>query len=643
MQGVFLLCLCLLIAFGACRRNQPSLVDKNQPPETELWYAPPDSTEYEYLVHLYWRGLDADGTVTQFIWTIQDSLIEGEVGWNPAERLRDFRVGRITSKSDSVFSFTAFRDVGGVGVRKNRQAFYVASIDDDGVIDPFPASMEFIATIDKLPRTLFATHIAGVSSPYSYAEIPKDTVGVWESFQISYHGITTNTDDPLMRPSEYKFFPLTGGVELVGQDEWTSDLTDTMRTFTNTGDDELPSGVFKFAAQCRDDAGAESAVDAGTLRRGVCQVVVNFDPETTIHDVKTRYTVDDVVYEEDVDFKDGIPDTVSYDSWLWINYSGVDSDNDQSKCPPTDQNKCIGFQVAYFRDSDRNLGAQAFSQWQPRSGVHDTDEFSTTDSNTFHIGSLEYDIFARAIDENERPDGTPPSISVIGNFDPVIDDYAVQDHLGNRINLAIVDTVKWNFWKGEGYPYSCQCDTVIQLQRICESDFNCGDREFTTVTEFEDPLYLDYYRSWSVYIKARGHDHPKDPTGSGVKAWWYMVKNSRGGFLNLGKGLAGWFDGVHIDVLDDVIRWTVVYPGMLKSDHDPMGTTVYENLPDWMGEDLTFFLIGRDTPVESQGDFKQSIFINGEIDIINEFPDGILGRWTEEKVYTFQIKLMPNQ
>jgi hypothetical protein len=640
MQGVFLLCLCLLIAFGACRRNQPSLVDKNQPPETELWYAPPDSSEYEYLVHLYWRGLDSDGTVTQFIWTIQDSLIEGELGWNPAERLRDYRAGRITSKSDSVFSFTAFRNVGGVGVRKNRQAFYVAAIDDEGVIDPFPASMEFIATIDKLPRVLFATHIRGITTPYTYNEIPKDTVGMSESFQISYHGITTNTDDPLMRPSAYKFFPLTGGVELEGQDEWTDDLTDTMRTFTNVDDDELPSGVFKFAAQCRDDAGAESPVDAGTLIRGVCQIVVNFDPETTIHDVKTRYTIDDVVIEEDVDFRDGQPDTVSYDSWLWINYSGVDSPNDQLKCPPTDQNKCIGFQVAYFRDSDRVTGAQEFSLWQPRTGVHDTDPFSATDSNTFHIGSLEYDIFARAIDENDRPDGTPPSISVVGNFDPVIDDYSVEDHLGNRINLAIVDTVKWDFWKGEGYPYQCECDTVAKPQNFCDFDINCGGRQFP----LSDGSF-NFYKSWSVHIKAQAHDHPKDPTGSGVKAWQYVVKNSQGEFLNLGKGLAGWFDGAQIDVLDDVIRWTVYYPGPFTQppgEPDPYGTTVYENMPNWLGEDLTFFLIGRDT-AKLEGEFEQSIFINGEKDIINQFPSASLGRWTEEKVYTFQVKLMPNQ
>jgi hypothetical protein len=344
------------------------------------------------------------------------------------------------------------------------------------------------------------------------------------------------------------------------------------------------------------------------------------------------------VYEEDVDFKDGIPDTVSYDSWLWINYSGQDSDRDEIKCPSTQADKCIVFQVAYHRDSERVAGAEEFSLWQPRNEpYHNTDEFSATDSNTFHIGSLEYELFARALDENGRPDGTPPSVAIVGNFNPVIDDYSVEDHLGNRINLAIVDTVKWDFWKGEGYPYQCECDTVAKPQNFCDFDINCGGRQF--------PLSngsLDFYKSWSVHIKAQAHDHPKDPTGSGVKAWQYVVKNSQGEFLNLGKGLAGWFDGAQIDVLDDVIRWTVYYPGPFTLDPDPYGTTVYEKLPNWLGEDLTFFLIGRDT-AKLEGEFEQSIFINGEKAIINQFPSASLGRWTEEKVYTFQVMLMPNQ
>ncbi len=149
--------LCLIIAIASCRRNQPSLIDRNQAPETELWYAPPDSTDYEYLVHIYWRGLDKDGAVMKYIWTITDTIeAQEEKRWNPADRIEDYMRGRLTTRTDSVFSFTAYKNVGGIGLKKNRQAFHIAAIDDNGVIDPTPAAIEFVATIDKLPKIQFS-------------------------------------------------------------------------------------------------------------------------------------------------------------------------------------------------------------------------------------------------------------------------------------------------------------------------------------------------------------------------------------------------------------------------------------------------------------------------------------------------------
>ena len=151
---------------------------------------------------MYWRGIDNDGTTNRFIWAIQDTIAGEGLSWNPALRLRDYRVGRITSRTDSVFSFTAYKDISGVGVRKNRQAFFVASIDDNGVIDPEPAAVEFVATIAQLPRIHFTNHIGGVKRPYHFTIPPRDTVGMYHPFAISYHGTTANG---LVRG--YQFFP----------------------------------------------------------------------------------------------------------------------------------------------------------------------------------------------------------------------------------------------------------------------------------------------------------------------------------------------------------------------------------------------------------------------------------------------------
>ena len=189
---------------SACRRNSPDLVDTNAAPETELWFAPPTQTEYEYLVHMFWRGVDGDGTVEAYIWTVTDTLdVEDETRWNPARRLADLRSGRFITRADTILAFTAFRDVGGIGIRKNRQAFHIAAIDDNGIIDPSPAAVEFVATIEQLPQIQFTVWRADPNSPdpnnpvfvpypYEALAVPQDTVGMFRPFQVSYHGSTTN-------------------------------------------------------------------------------------------------------------------------------------------------------------------------------------------------------------------------------------------------------------------------------------------------------------------------------------------------------------------------------------------------------------------------------------------------------------------
>ena len=98
----FLILVCLSVILFSCRRSQPALIDANRAPNTELWYAPPDSTLYDWNVNVYWRGIDMDGVSDRFIWTITDTLEANPLlRWNPSERVADFRVGRITSRTDT--------------------------------------------------------------------------------------------------------------------------------------------------------------------------------------------------------------------------------------------------------------------------------------------------------------------------------------------------------------------------------------------------------------------------------------------------------------------------------------------------------------------------------------------------------------
>ena len=467
-------------------------------------------------------------------------------------------------------------------------------------------------------------------------------------FEISYHGISVN--GPIVA---YWFLPLTAGVELPGAGEWTDDLTDTLRAFPNTRDDPIPSGVFRLAARCRDATMTESEVNPATFDKGVARVVVNFDPQTQIVGVLNTYHTTSGMVAEDINFNDGIPDTVPYQSFVRIRYWGEDDARDgKLECNDLEPDKCIGFQVAYRSFSPYTPAANEFSLWQPRDGVHDTDPFSSTDSNTFHIGTLNYELLARAVDEHSRPDGTPPSVDIIGNFAPTLDSVAVEDHLGNRLDLSIVDTITWNFWKGEGYPYQCECDTVDKPELFCHSSVtDPPECQFKPFPDNGDSF--DYYKIFSFHIKAWGHDNPKDPPpsagdpyGSGVKAWKYSVMNDQGQLVDLGKSVIGWFEekdgsgNLVINELDDEVRWKVFYPGPFSANPDPMGDTVFENLPPWLGQNYTFILTGRDTPAHSSSQFEQFIFVNGQRFLINMFPDASLGRRTQERVFAFRIELV---
>jgi hypothetical protein len=524
VQGLVLLAIFAAVVGVSCRRNQPSLVDRNQAPDTQLWYAPPDSTDYEYLVHMYWRGLDGDGLTTRYIWSIQDTIIVGEAAWNPAESISDYRRGRITTRTDSVFAFTAYKNVAGVGVRKNRQAFFVASIDDNGVIDPSPASVEFVATIGELPVMRFVVYPDG-NTPHAYANRtpPADTVGMFKPFAISYHGLTTNG-----RLEGYQFFPLSTTILIPGQNEWTEDLTDTLRTFANTGTDALPAGVFKFAAQCIDDANAESQVDAGQFTRGVAQVVVNFDPDTWITYVSNTYIKSATAITQVVNFADAVPDTVPFKSWTYYQYNSVDDTRDTWICSLTVPDKCIDFQVKYKIST--STGSSEDSGWLPRNGKHDSDGNSAQDSNSVSIGSLDYQWFVRGIDEHGTVDGTPPSFHVVGNFQPKIDTTNMVDQFGTALNLAVLDTMTWDFNNPASY------------------DSGQGGYNFQ--------------KTWSWTINATGHDHPKDPDNSSVLAWRYYVFTDyvpgagndpgTGTAWQLGRSGDSWFASVSTNTMSDL-------------------------------------------------------------------------------------------
>jgi hypothetical protein len=79
---------------------------------------------------------------------------------------------------------------------------------------------------------------------------------------------------------------------------------------------------------------------------------------------------------------------------------------------------------------------------------------------------------------------------------------------------------------------------------------------------------------------------------------------------------------------------------------------VFANLPDYFNRDLTVVALrGRDVGV-NEVDFDQFVFLgvvpagsnashnSAEKVLINSYPGGIFGRWTEERTFTFHFRMV---
>ena len=113
------------IAGGCDWFNDPSQI--NLPPETKIVQFPPPLVSPGDDVTIVWRGTDPDGQVVEYEWTLDDTL------------------GETTSDTTLVIA----------GVEEGTHTFTVASIDNDGEVDPSPADSTFIASFgDLVPRVV---------------------------------------------------------------------------------------------------------------------------------------------------------------------------------------------------------------------------------------------------------------------------------------------------------------------------------------------------------------------------------------------------------------------------------------------------------------------------------------------------------
>lgn len=517
LEILLILGLLFLSLVPACRRENPPF-DRNRAPETLITSAPPETLDTDYKVHVYWRGTDIDGIVTQYIWYMSDTVLTLDpihepdqeiLDWNPANRIADYLLGSFTNKTDSVFTFVGYDSRTSAMV--NRQAFHIASVDDAGRIDPSPARLQFNARVTGLPQAEFWTIIDGVEKPFDIADL--DTVAMFTPFCIKFFGTTING---MITGYRWSY----GGVIYPdyngdGSPDWYVPIIDPPEYVTvclgDEGDEPIPDGTFYFKVIARDEAGALSPSDIIT-GTGIAAIVVNHDPDTRITGGECFYTPQGTGEPTSIriDFSDGIPDTLPYDSRLRFDYLGWDDPKDQVSLE-NDPPLPIRFQFRYFRQTNEGL-AQKESSWYPLTGAEDTNPcdwqadpvIRDADSTTIRVGTFDYEFRVRSFDEQYRADGTPDTISFVGNFPPTIDEARYGYYFIVAPPPGIIESPD---------------DTIrIQWDWI---PFNANAA--LPFEETYDPVAHTRTKYYRLYIFADAHDDRRDPPGSGVKGWQFFV------------------------------------------------------------------------------------------------------------------------
>jgi hypothetical protein len=499
----------------ACRKEAPPL-DRNRAPETYITSAPPETTEADYSVHVYWRGTDEDGIVTRYIWYKSDTVMTLDpihnpdaelVDWNPEARRSDYLRGHFTSRTDSEFIFEGFDEEKVALI--NRQAFHIASIDDGGRIDPSPARLQFLARVTGVPTVDFWTTIYDTTKEFDFNNL--DTISMGTPFSIHFTGATVNNVITGYRWSYGgNLYPDLNGD---GITDWyipelnPPEMVDV--DLANSGEEILPDGTFYFKVIARDEAGALSASDILT-GEGVCVVVINHDPNTRVIGGQYFFIPQStgIATNDTIDFSDNEPDTVPYRARIRFDYLGWDDPKDSvsnQQDPPVP----IRFQFRYMREYAPGVAFYR-SSWYPQAGAEDTNPGAdlendsptivNKDSTTMIVGSFDYEFYVRAFDELYRSDGTPDTVRFVANYPPTIDAVRLGQLDAFGVFVPILSDTIQLYW---GLPPYAPPNTIKP----------------TLVPNPDGTLTISY----AVYLQASGHDDGRDPVGSGIKGWWFKI------------------------------------------------------------------------------------------------------------------------
>jgi hypothetical protein len=586
--------LALLAVIPACRTEQEPL-DRNRAPETYLTVAPPETTNAEYRVHLYWYGEDRDGIVTNFMWYRSDTLrtlrpdLEPELDlldWNPEARKDDYEKGTFTLANDTVIVFTGF-DVR-TGAMVNKQAFHIVAVDDGGRMDQTPARVQFFAKVNCIPDVKFWFESETVPKKI-FVPGDFDTISMFEPFCVEFQGKTCNN---LINGYQWIYQGVVyPDFNDDGAPDWyipTYDPPETVQVcISNRGDERINEGDFYFRVIARDEAGARSKADIVT-GEGVFQLVVNHDPDTEILFGENFYIDQEGVSHEDlIDFDDAAPDTMPYNSLLRMHYLGWDDPRDSLEF--TDPPVPIRFQFKFERWGYGLSGGVSSHKpaWMPELRAEDTNCNSEEDSTTMRIGSYDYLFLAKSFDEQYRFDHTPDTVSFVGNYPPTIDKISIAyDSIAFSPSLELADIKGDTVYIAIGQPLAPRPETDYVSAYLVEYD----------------PVNGVFNQFFKLFINGSGHDDSRDPEGSGIRGWWYSITAEENYYY---RSEEEWLYDFDPDTLLQQISFRLVIPRDPNFPDFPRPDSMFVNeQPLWMGNQD---LIVRASDLHSSELFNEAI------------------------------------
>jgi hypothetical protein len=416
-RQVLWLSLGLVLVSTGCRPEPPSNFDSNLAPETFVTKAPAESTRAYYRVHLYWGGMDPDGSVDYFEYAVTDSnklpedLVVIGSGYTRTE------------KTDSLFSFTTSDPYSPINRQVLEHRFYVRAVDEEGKVDPTPALIVFNAQNFNYPEVIFLSGVGtwtdGTTGelrsrpltfneniwliPGRFAPNPTDTIGVGGSVRVSWTG-RDRDDGGCVRGYLWKFSgeTLSRGGTLVACDRGEVS-PDTVASFTFPPDF---SGKRSVIVEAIDDAGSKT--DGDSLRT----FVVNFDPVTW------------VVSPGGPEMAPGEGRHLSFVSGGITHESGDTLGNPSD---PAGHNVAVFFTAMDTQDvggfvtrySYRFLNRGGGPDWANMIPTTDFHPYPARNSRNFiSLTSSDWQILIRSTDNLGRHDGSPDTVLVYVNHKP---------------------------------------------------------------------------------------------------------------------------------------------------------------------------------------------------------------------------------